>query len=83
MLFRSALIGLQVAWHMVMFLMSVGIAHDGTHHAYSTNERINKLFAGVFDFIGINSDMWEYNHILSHHNAPNVQIGRASCRERV
>lgn len=68
------LIGLQVAWHMVMFLMSVGIAHDGTHHAYSTNERINKLFARVFDYIGINSDMWEYNHILSHHNAPNVPI---------
>lgn len=68
------LIVLQVAWHMVMFLMSVGIAHDGTHHAYSTNDRINKFFTGIFDFIGINSDMWEYNHILSHHNAPNVPI---------
>jgi linoleoyl-CoA desaturase len=68
------LITLQVMWHFNMFLMSVGIAHDGTHHAYSNKRWVNKFFTGVFDYIGINSDMWEYNHIHSHHRAPNVPI---------
>ncbi len=68
------LIALQVAWHFNMFLMSVGIAHDGTHHAYSNKPWVNKFFTGIFDYIGINSDMWEYNHIHSHHRAPNVPI---------
>lgn len=65
---------LQIAWHFNMFLMSVGIAHDGTHHAYSNKRWVNKFFTGIFDYIGINSDMWEYNHIHSHHRAPNVPI---------
>lgn len=69
-----ALILLQTAWHFNMFLMSVGIAHDGTHHAYSNKKLVNRFFSGVFDYIGINSDMWEYNHIHAHHNAPNVPI---------
>lgn len=69
-----ALLLLQVAWHFTMFLMSVGIAHDGTHHAYSNRKWVNKFFTGVFDYIGINADMWEYNHIHSHHRAPNVPI---------
>lgn len=64
----------QVSWHFTMFLMSVGIAHDGTHHAYSTKQWVNRFFTGIFDYIGINSDMWEYNHIHSHHRAPNVPI---------
>lgn len=68
------LILLQVAWHFNMFLMSVGIAHDGTHHAYSNKPWVNRFFTGVFDYIGINSDMWEFNHIHAHHNAPNVPI---------
>ncbi|WP_118974137.1 fatty acid desaturase family protein [Taibaiella koreensis] len=69
-----SLILLQIAWHFNMFLMSVGIAHDGTHHAYSNKRWVNKFFTGVFDYIGINSDMWEYNHIHSHHRAPNVPV---------
>lgn len=68
------LILLQVTWHFTMFLMSVGIAHDGTHHAYSNKKWVNRFCSGVFDYIGINSDMWEYNHIHAHHNAPNVPI---------
>lgn len=67
-----ALIGLQVAWHFTMFLMSVGIAHDGSHQAISRKKWINQFCYYVFDFVGINSYFWEYNHIQSHHNAPNI-----------
>ena len=28
----------------------------------------------VFDLIGINSYMWEYNHNLSHHYVPNIPV---------
>lgn len=68
------LILLQVSWHFTMFLMSVGIAHDGSHNSYSKKKWVNRVMAKCFDFIGINSDMWEYNHILSHHNAPNIPV---------
>lgn len=66
------LFGLQLAFHFTMFLMSVGIAHDGSHQAYSRHPILNKLTCRVFDLIGINSHMWEYNHNLSHHYVPNI-----------
>jgi linoleoyl-CoA desaturase len=64
----------QIAFHFTMFLMSVGIAHDGSHGAYSKRPWLNKLMYRVFDLIGINSHMWEYNHNLSHHYVPNIPI---------
>jgi len=63
---------LQIAFHFTMFLMSVGIAHDGSHSAYSRHPWLNKIMYRVFDLIGINSHMWEYNHNLSHHYVPNI-----------
>lgn len=68
------LILLQVSWHFTMFLMSVGIAHDGSHNAFSAKKWVNRTMTKVFDLIGINSYMWKFNHILSHHNAPNIPI---------
>ncbi|MEL6730067.1 MAG: acyl-CoA desaturase [Bacteroidota bacterium] len=69
-----ALIGLQVVWHSVMFLMTVGIAHDASHGAYSSKPWVNRLWNNVFDIVGINSYIWEFNHVKSHHNAPNIPI---------
>ena len=68
------LILIMIAWYFSMFLVTVGIAHDGSHDAYSKRKWVNRLLARCFDFIAINSDLWEYNHILSHHNAPNIPI---------
>jgi linoleoyl-CoA desaturase len=67
-----ALISLQIAFYFTIFLVSVGIAHDGSHNAYSSKRSINRGMEMVFDFIGINSYMWNFNHIKSHHNAPNI-----------
>jgi linoleoyl-CoA desaturase len=64
----------QLAFHFTMFLMSVGIAHDGSHSAYSKHPWLNRAMYRVFDLIGINSHMWEYNHNLSHHYVPNIPI---------
>ncbi len=68
------LFGFQILFHFSMFLMSVGIAHDGSHGAYSKKPWLNKIMYRVFDLIGINSHMWEYNHNLSHHYVPNIPI---------
>jgi len=68
------LFGLQLIFHFSMFLMSVGIAHDGSHGAYSRHPWVNKIMYRVFDLIGINSHMWEYNHNLSHHYVPNIPV---------
>ncbi len=65
---------LQVLFHFSMFLMAVGIAHDGSHFAYSNKKWVNRSITYVFDLIGINSHFWTYNHVHSHHVAPNVPI---------
>lgn len=65
---------LQIAFYFTIFLVSVGIAHDGSHNAFSANPRVNKVMNTVFDFIGINSYMWDFNHIKSHHNVPNIPL---------
>lgn len=65
---------LQIAFYCTIFLVSVGIAHDGSHNAYSSNTNVNKVMNSVFDFIGINSYMWDFNHIQSHHNVPNIPL---------
>ncbi len=65
---------MQIAFYFIIFLISVGVAHDGSHNAYSKHKIINKLSYFVFDLIGINSDMWEYNHNLSHHYVPNIPL---------
>lgn len=64
----------QIGFHFTMFLMAVGIAHDGSHNAYSKRPEVNKIMNKLFDFIGINSYMWDFNHIKSHHQAPNVPL---------
>ena len=65
---------LQIAFHCDTFLIAVGIAHDGSHNAYSSKRSINRAITYVFDLIGINSHFWTYNHLHSHHVAPNVPL---------
>jgi linoleoyl-CoA desaturase len=70
----GVLILLQVVFHYSMFLMTIGIAHDGSHHAYSRNETVNRWMNYVFDLVGINTYLWELNHVKSHHRAPNIPL---------
>ena len=69
-----ALILLMVGFNFTLFLMSVGIAHDGSHQAYSPKRSVNVAMTRVFDLIGINSYLWDFNHIKSHHRAPNIPL---------
>lgn len=69
-----SLLTIQVVFHYSMFVMTIGIAHDGSHHAYSRKRSVNKLMNFIFDVVGINTYLWELNHIRSHHMAPNVPL---------
>ena len=66
------LIFCQMVFHFTMFSMTIGIAHDGSHNSFSPNPKINRWATGIFDWVGINSYMWGFNHIKSHHMANNV-----------
>jgi linoleoyl-CoA desaturase len=70
----AALIATQLLWHVSMFIMTVGIAHDASHRAYSPKVWVNRELNRVFDFVGINTYLWEFNHVKSHHRAPNVPL---------
>jgi len=70
----ATLIGVQILWHVTMFIMTVGIAHDASHNAYSPRAWVNRELNRVFDYVGINTYMWEFNHVKSHHRAPNVPL---------
>jgi linoleoyl-CoA desaturase len=63
-----------VAFQFTQFLMTIGIAHDATHGAYSRSTRINGWIVKVFDLLGIDSKHWIETHIDSHHAMPNVPL---------
>jgi linoleoyl-CoA desaturase len=63
---------LQIFHGFFLFLMSIGIGHDGTHNAYSKNRKVNTIIASVMDLVGVDTTIWQMNHIESHHSAPNV-----------
>ncbi len=65
---------LQASFHVIMFVMTVAIAHDGSHNSYHKSPVVNKWVNRVFDVVGINTYLWEYNHIKSHHVAPNIPV---------
>ncbi|MFB6351421.1 MAG: fatty acid desaturase [Bradymonadaceae bacterium] len=66
------LFGLQLLNGLFMFIGTLTIAHDATHNAFSEKEWVNKALSYVFDLCGINSYIWDFNHMRSHHAGPNV-----------
>lgn len=60
-----------VLFHFVLFQLAL-TAHDGSHNAVSANPKVNKWIYRIFDLTGVNSYLWEYDHVISHHGLPNV-----------
>ncbi len=60
-----------ILFHITLFEMAL-TAHDGSHNAVSANPVINKLVYRIFDLTGVNSYLWEYDHVIAHHDLPNV-----------
>ncbi|MCP4440992.1 MAG: hypothetical protein GY810_18880 [Aureispira sp.] len=60
-----------VLFHFVLFQLAL-TAHDGSHNAVSSNPKTNKWIYRIFDLAGVNSYLWEFDHVISHHGLPNV-----------
>ena len=87
----AALISLQVVFHFTMFLMSVGIAHDASHLAYSKSRAVNTWMNRVFDLVGITDTarfpFWAHTeragtrcHFPGHPHFGSITMARARCK---
>lgn len=68
------LIAIQIAFHIMSFVVWNGIAHDAHHRAYSKNRVLNKSLLFVGDLVGVSSYMMDFNHVKAHHSAVNVPV---------
>ncbi|MFB6373237.1 MAG: fatty acid desaturase, partial [Bradymonadaceae bacterium] len=68
------LFGLQVVNGLFMFIGTLSIAHDASHNAFSDKQWVNEALTYFFDLVGINSYIWQFNHMRSHHAGPNVPL---------
>jgi linoleoyl-CoA desaturase len=68
------------AWQAALLSLSLGLAaagigmnvmHDGSHGAYSTDRRWNRVMAFTLDLLGGSSYVWS-KHNVFHHTWPNV-----------
>lgn len=73
--------GAQTMWQALFLVILLGlstaaigfnIAHDGGHKAYSKIPWINKVMAGMMDFVGGSSYMWFWKHSVIHHRYVNI-----------
>ena len=57
---------------LLYLIVAMGIGHDASHRAFAQSARGNRIAGLVFDLVGINSWIWHYEHVISHHGTPNV-----------
>lgn len=60
------------ALQVFCFLAALGVGHDASHRAFSMSRRTNRRASWVFDLVGVSGYVWHFDHVLSHHAAPNV-----------
>ena len=48
------------------------VAHDALHGAYTSDARVNRAIALLFEAIGANGYAWRLSHNGAHHTYPNV-----------
>lgn len=53
-------------------LIVMNIAHDASHHALSSNKKINRLLSWTLELSGLSHYLWQINHNIIHHPYPNV-----------
>lgn len=63
---------LAISLALAISVVGFSIQHDGSHHAYSRHEWVNRLAATTLDLIGASSYLWKWKHVVFHHTYPNV-----------
>lgn len=71
----------QKAWQALPLAIGLGlitaaigfnVQHDGSHHAYSNHDWVNKMMAMTLDVIGGSSHHWHWKHVVFHHTYVNI-----------
>ena len=57
---------------LVTGAIGFNVQHDGSHHAYSNYDWVNKVMAMTLDVIGGSSYHWYWKHLVYHHTYVNI-----------
>jgi linoleoyl-CoA desaturase len=57
---------------IVCFFSALGVGHDASHGAFSRSRQTNRRGTWMFDLVGVSGYVWHFDHVVSHHAAPNV-----------
>jgi linoleoyl-CoA desaturase len=57
---------------LAMGAVGFNIQHDGSHHAYSSRNWVNRLMAMTAELVGVSSYYWHWKHVIFHHTYANI-----------
>jgi linoleoyl-CoA desaturase len=57
---------------LITAAIGFNIQHDGSHHAYSNYDWVNRIMATTLDVIGGSSYHWHWKHVIFHHTYVNI-----------
>jgi linoleoyl-CoA desaturase len=63
---------LSISLALAISAVGFSIQHDGSHHAYSRYDWVNRLMGLSLDLIGASSYLWRWKHVVFHHTYTNV-----------
>ena len=63
---------LAIVLGLITAAIGFNVQHDGSHHAYSNYDWVNKLMAMTLDVIGGSSYHWHWKHVVFHHTYVNI-----------
>ena len=63
---------LAIGLGLITAAIGFNVQHDGSHHAYSNRDWVNKMMAMTLDVIGGSSHHWHWKHVVFHHTYVNI-----------
>ncbi len=57
---------------LTLVFFALGVSHDGSHKAFSSNKSLNKMAEISMNLVGVSNMIWYKKHVMAHHNNTNV-----------